>query len=248
MTLWRLEWLRLTRTRRLFAVVSVYVFFGLTGPLSARYLSQILNRFGTSGIKIEIPPPKPADGIAQFASNASQIGLLVVLMVAGSALAFDARTEMAVFLRTRVAVRDIILAAYTMSGVAAIGALLAGTLAAWYETSILLGALPVGRMLLGIALGALFLAFVVALAALVASLVKGTLATVGVSLGGLLLLALLGNFDQIGRWLPTTLSGANAALVAGASPGDYTWAAVTTVVVTVAALAAATALSARREL
>ena len=44
----------------------------------------------------------PADGIAQFVGNASQIGLLVVVLVAASALAFDARREMAVFLRTRV--------------------------------------------------------------------------------------------------------------------------------------------------
>lgn len=38
MNLWRLEWLRLTRTRRLVAIVGVYLFFGLTGPLTARYL------------------------------------------------------------------------------------------------------------------------------------------------------------------------------------------------------------------
>ena len=102
MTLWRLEWLRLTRTRRLLVLLCAYAFFGLTGPLTARYLPQILDRLGTSGMQIEFPPPKPADGIAQFVSNASQICLLIVVMVAASALAFDARTEMAVFLRTRV--------------------------------------------------------------------------------------------------------------------------------------------------
>ena len=56
MTLWRLEWLRLVRTRRLVVIIAVYVFFGLTGPLSARYLGEILNRVG-GGIKVELPAP-----------------------------------------------------------------------------------------------------------------------------------------------------------------------------------------------
>jgi ABC-2 type transport system permease protein len=64
MTLWRLEWLRLVRTHRLLVLVGVYLFFGFTGPLTARYLSQILDRLGTEGMKVEFPAPQPADGIA----------------------------------------------------------------------------------------------------------------------------------------------------------------------------------------
>ena len=74
MTLWRLEWLRLVRTRRLVALLSVYAFFGLAGPLTARYLAEILGAIGTEGVQIQFPEPTPADGIAQFVSNASQIG------------------------------------------------------------------------------------------------------------------------------------------------------------------------------
>ena len=46
MTLWRLEWARLVRTRRLVALLAVYLFFGALGPLTVRYLQQIVNRFG----------------------------------------------------------------------------------------------------------------------------------------------------------------------------------------------------------
>ena len=97
---------------------------------------------------MEFPDPVPADGIAQFVGNASQIGLLVVVLVAASALAFDARREMAVFLRTRVgSVRDIMLPAYAVNTGAAVAGLVVGSLAAWYETAVLLGALPTRRML-----------------------------------------------------------------------------------------------------
>jgi ABC-2 type transport system permease protein len=249
MNLWRLEWLRLVRTHRLLAIVGLYVFFGLTGPLTARYLSALLGRIGTEGVRIEFPDPVPADGIAQFVGNTSQIGLLVVVLVAASALAFDARREMAVFLRTRVrAVRDIVIPAYVVNAGAAAAALVAGSLAAWYETTVLLGAVPVAPMLIGIALGALFLAFAVALTAAVAAVVRGVAATAGVSLAGLLGLALLGGLTPLGRWLPTRLAGAMTELVRGASAGDYAPAATVSLVATVAAVAIAVQVGSRREL
>jgi ABC-2 type transport system permease protein len=249
MSLWRLEWLRLVRTNRLLAIVGVYVFFGLTGPLTARYLSALLGRLGTEGVRVEFPEPGPADGIAQFVGNTAQIGLLVVVLVAASALAFDVRREMAVFLRTRVrTVRDIVIPAYLVNTGAAGLALVAGSAAAWYETTVLLGGLPVGKMLTGIALGALFLAFAVALTALVASVVRGVAATAGVTLAGLLGLAVLGGLTPLGRWLPTRLANALEELVRGASVADFAPAAVICLVATVAAVAGAVLVSARREL
>lgn len=235
MGLWRLEWLRLVRTRRLVAILGVYLFFGLTGPLSARYLSEILGQVGTPGVRIEFPPPVPADGITQFISNASQIGLLIVVMIAASALAFDARREMAVFLRTRVdSVRAILVPAFAVNAAAAVAGFVLGTLAAWYETAILLGALPAARMLIGMAYGALFLIFAVAVVAAIAAVVRGVLAAAGAAIAILLVLAILGNFGSLGRWLPTGLAGAMAPIVRDVSPANY----LPAVAVTVAAAAA----------
>jgi len=249
MGLWRLEWLRLVRTHRLLAVVAVYLLFGLTGPLTARYIGRLLETFGEGGVRIEFPEPVPADGIAQFVGNATQIGLLVVVLVASAALSFDARREMAVFLRTRVAhVRTIILPAYAVNTGAAVVALLVGTLAAWYESAVLLGALPPARLALGFAAMALFLAFAVATVAFVAGLTRGVLATAGVTLVLLLGLAVVGSATPAGRWLPSRLADAMAGLVRGAEVADYLPAAAVTAPVTIALLTAAIALAARREL
>ena len=169
MNLWRLEWLRLTRTRRFIALVAVFLFFGLTGPVTVRYLSSILGRVGTQGVKIELPPPVPADGIAQFINNASQIGLVVVVLITASALSFDARREMAIFLRTRVdSVAQIVVPALAVSAAAAVASFALGLAGAWYETAVLIGALPVAKMLIGVAYAALFLIFAVCLVAAVA--------------------------------------------------------------------------------
>ena len=136
MNLWRLEVLRLSRTRRWIALVGVYVLFGLLGPLSARYIKEILERVGTSdGTVITVPDPVPADGLVQFVSNASQIGTLVVVIIAAGSLAFDAIPEMGVFLRTRVhPAWRILVPRLVVSFVAAAGAFLLGVGVAWYET------------------------------------------------------------------------------------------------------------------
>ncbi len=249
MNLWRLEWLRLARTRRVVAIIGVYVFFGFTGPLTARYLSAILARLGTGSVRVEFPSPVPADGIAQFVSNAAQIGLLVVVMVSASALAFDARREMAVFLRTRVSgVRAIIVPAFTMNAVAAIVGFTMGSLAAWYETAVLLGAVPASAMLAGILAGDLFLAFAVAAVAFVASAVRSTLATGGIALVLLLGLALIGQIAPAQRWLPTYLVGAMASLVRGGTVAEFLPAAAITAALGTGLVAAAIGLGSRREL
>jgi ABC-2 type transport system permease protein len=249
MSLWRLEWLRLVRTHRLLAVAGVYLFFGLTGPLTAAYLSEILSGLGTGGIQIEFPDPVPADGVSEFVDNASQIGLLVVVLVAASALAFDARREMAVFLRTRVrGIRDIVVPAYAVNAGAAVGGLVAGSIAAWYETTVLLGRLPAVDMLAGMAYGAMFLAFAVAVAALFAAIARGVLATAGATLVALLCMAIFGGLTPFGRWLPTYLPGAMSQLVRGAEITDYLPAAATALALTVGAVAGAIALAGRREL
>jgi ABC-2 type transport system permease protein len=247
--LWRLEWLRLVRTRRLVAILGIYLFFGLTGPLSARYLGAILGRVGPQGVRIELPPPTPADGVTQFVSNASQIGLLVVLLIAASALAFDARREMAVFVRTRVdSVREILVPALTVNAGAAVAGLVAGSLAAWYETTVLLGTLPPWPMVVGIAYGCLYLVFAVSTVAAVAAVVRGVLATAGVAVTVLLGLAIIGNVGSLGRWLPAGLVGAEDALVRGVAPTGYLPAAAVTVAATAALVWFAATMGAKREL
>ena len=249
MTLWRLEWLRLVRTRRLIAILAVYLFFGITGPFTVRYLGEILGRAGAGRLKFELPPPVPADGIAQFVGNASQIGLLVVVLVAASALAFDARREMAIFLRTRVdSVGRILVPALAVNTAAAVLGFVLGVAATWYETAVLIGAPPVGRMLVGLGYGVVFLVFAVATVAAVASVVRGTLAAAGVSLVALLVMAVLGNIGWLGHWLPTGLAGALAAVVRDTDPVDYLPAVGVSVVLTGLLVWFATVMGSRREI
>ncbi len=223
MTLWKLEVLRLIRTRKWVALTAVYVVFGLVGPLSARYIKEILARVGGSGgTVITVPDPIAPDGMAQFVSNAAQIGTLVVVIVAAGALAFDALPEMGVFLRTRVTpIRRILVPRLVVSFLASAAAFLVGAGIAWYETWALIGPLYPGPVLAGAALGVVFLGFVVALTAAVAQRMRTVLSTVMVSLVVLVTLPLLGLAPAISRWLPTSLATALADLPAGGTMDSY---------------------------
>lgn len=249
MTLWRLELLRLIRTRRALVLGAVFAFFGLVGPLTARYLAEIIDRFGGDEMTVIVPDAVPADGIVQFASSAQQIGLLVAVVVAAGALTLNAVPEMSVFLRTRVpSAARLVVPRYLVSAAAVAVAYVLGVGIAWYETRVLLGGLPAGGMLLGTLLGILYLAFAVAVAAALGSRLSGVLGTVLATLLVLLVLPIIGIADAVGRWLPSHLVGAQVDLIKDGAAGDYLAATLVTLGATALLLAAAIRGAKSREL
>jgi len=246
--LWRLEWLRLIRTKRIVGLLGVYVFFGFLGPLSVRYMEQILENFG-GGVQIVVPEPMAADGIAAYVGNAAQIGLLIAVGVAAAALAFDAKPQMGIFLRTRVAsIREIITPRYVVTTVAVVGAFVLGSVAALYESIVLMGSLPVADWALGTLFGSLYLAFAVAVVAAVAVRAKSVLVTVMIVLGVLLVLPIIGIAPAIGEWLPSYLVGAVDGMVRGVAVGEYIRAAAVTLALTAVSLWMAVRWAQNREL
>jgi ABC-2 type transport system permease protein len=245
---WRLEWLRMTRSSRGLALVLVYLFFGFTGPLTARYLPQIA-KLASSGVQIIAPPTRPVDGIVNYVSQTSQTGLLVVIVVAAGALSFDARRGLATFYRTRApGPFALVWPRFVSASVAATLAYLLGTAAAWLETVLVLGDLPPGPLLFGTLCEVVFLGFAVATVAAVATFTRGTLGTVGTTAVVLLLvLPLAGAIDLARPWLPSTLMRAPAALVGGAPVHDYLGPLAVSVLATAALLALAVRRARHRE-
>ncbi|MFP4148260.1 MAG: hypothetical protein ACLFUG_00365 [Nitriliruptoraceae bacterium] len=247
MNAWNLEWHRLVRTRRLFALVGVFVLFGFMGPLVAAYLDELVQA-GGGGLVIETPDPTPAMAIQQFLTNASQIGLLVTIVIAASALSLDARPEIGSFFRTRVQrVSRLLAPRYVVTTAAAIAAFVAGVLAAWYETVVLIGAPDAASMLTGTALTSLYLAFAVAVVAAAASVARNVLTTVAIAVAVLLLLPVVAVADAVAPYLPSELLGALPDLVGGGDLGDYLAPAVTSVVATAALFGLAVQRTGRRE-
>ncbi len=246
MTAWRLEWLRLTRSRRAVALGCVYVFFGLLGPVMAKYMEQIVNRV-QSGVRVTFPAPTPATGITNYVSQVSQTGLVVVVLIAASAFSFDSRRGLSTFLRTRATIWQLVAPRFVTNAAAAVAAYVAGSLAAWYETALLLGAPPAGPMLAGITCGALYLVFAVAVTAAASSIARSTLGSAGITLAALLLLPVLGTIGALHDWLPSTLVDAPVNLLGTSHLADFVPSILVTCAGTALLLAAAVARLRARE-
>ncbi len=234
MTLWRLELLRLWRTQRWLILLAVFASFGVLGPLTARYLPDLMESFGEDALGA-LPPMASADGITQYMGNAAQIGMLAVAFVGAAALAFDSKPEMAIFLRTRATVRDILVPRYVASTLASIAAFVVGMAIAYVGTGILLEWLDVGAVLIGTALFGLYLAFAIAVFALISSFIRRVPGVALLSVGALIVLALLGLVPSVQRWLPSELVGAIDVLIRGGE-FDFWRSILTTAVLTVAML------------
>lgn len=250
MNRWRLEWLRLTRSARGISLLAVYLVYGLLGPVLARYMADIVKHMDSgSGIAVTVTrAPVPKDGMANFISQVSQLGLIVTVVVAAGALSFDSRPGMSTFFRTRARhTWELVAPRSVVPALAAIGAYGAGTLAAWYETSLLIGPLPDGTVLQGFVLEVAFLAFTVSVVAGAASLVRGTLGTVGIAAATLLVLPVVGLAPGTGRYLPTTLMSAPIHLLNGMSITHFVPTLLVTIVLTALLLTVAVMRLTRRD-
>jgi len=249
MSAWRLEGLRITRARGGLVLLAGYAFFGLVGPLTARFMQQI-TKYASTDLTIIAPAPIPAHGIVNFANQAGQTGLIVAVVVAATALCFDARLGLAVFYRTRApGPFALIWPRFVSSAALATSAYALGTLVAWFETGILIGPLSAASILLGVALQTVYLTFAVAVVAFASTVGRSSLSTVGMSIAVLfLVLPIAALAPAVSPWLPTKLASAPAALVTGGGVADYLRAVVVSVAATAGLLALAVRRARRRDL
>jgi ABC-2 type transport system permease protein len=221
MGLWRLEWLRLVRTPRALALLLAYLFFGLSEPILTKYESQIVGRLG-GGARITLPPVTPAAGVSSYFNETWPLGMIVVVVIAAGALSFDAHHGIATFLRTRASgMWQLLAPRFVACTVAAIIAFVIGALGAWYETDLLIGPPAAGRVAAGILSGSVYLIFAVAVTSLVASVVRGTLGTVGLTLIMLVVLPVAGLWHVLTNWLPSTLASVPVSVLSGTHLSRY---------------------------
>ncbi len=228
MSPWRLELLRIMRTRRLIALVAMFVILGVGGPVLVHYLPQIIkSKSATSDIKLILPKPKPFDGIQNFANNISSLCTLVVAIVAAASLAIDANPVIAIFYRTRVRKPAPLLVPRFVAVIgASVVALALGTLGAWYETTVLIGSVSFGPLAVGFLLEALWLFFVVSTVAFFSSVIRSVLGVVGAAVTLFLALALLESVPGVMSWMPTRLAESEADLIG--HPAGVLWHAIVT--------------------
>ncbi len=245
MSLWCLEILRLFRTYRFWILLAVFASFGALGPLTARFLPEIVDAVG-GGVEIAVPPPTPELAMAGYLGNALQIGMLAVVFVAAAALAFDAKPEMAVYLRTRASVRQILTPRYVVNMAAAVVSFFIGTAIAYVGSIMLIDAPRLGGTVTATLLLAVYLIFAVALTGLAASFVRSVPGAVLITVAALIVIGIIGLIPQVEPWLPSSLVGSFDALISGGE-FDYWRSLVVTIILSLGCVLASFALMGHRE-
>jgi len=244
-TLWRLELVRLFRTHRIWILFGVFALFGALGPLTVRFLPEIVEAVG-GGVEIAVPPPSPELAMAGYLGNALQIGILAIAFVAAAALAFDSKPEMAVYLRTRASIPQILAPRYVVNMLASVVSFVIGTTIAYVGSAILIGAPLLGGTVTATLLLSVYLVFVVALTGFAASLVRSIPGTALITVGVLIVIGIIGLIPQVDAWLPSSLVGSFDALIAGGG-FDYWGPLAVTIILSMGSIAASIALMERRE-
>ena len=71
------------RTNKVLSVVAMFLFLGLFAPVLARYLPEFLldALSGTEGVVVEMPDPVSNDALLRYASNISQLGVFITVLI-----------------------------------------------------------------------------------------------------------------------------------------------------------------------
>ena len=205
---WRVEWLRVWRTRRLIGLLVVYAFFGFADPMLARYMAKLLGAAtNTSHLTITVADPVPADGMVGYLGSALQIGLMVGLAMLVSACAIDASYQLAIFYRTRRAqLWTLLVPRLTVSLGTMTAGFALGMAAAWYETAVLIGTPSfAGTMRLLVAGCCYQVAFGV-IAFLLTAILRSVGTTTAIAIVLVLLSSILTTWPSIARWSPVGLT------------------------------------------
>jgi ABC-2 type transport system permease protein len=248
----RKELLESWRTYRLPVVAGLFLFVGLSSPLLARYLPEILKAAGGDQIGVlQLPTPTAADAVDQLWKNLAQFGAFAAIILAMGAVAGEKDRGTAAFVLSKTASRGGFLGAKVIAIGAVLGVCTALAVAVgWVYTAVLFAPPSVGGWVAMGVLAWLGLEAWAAITFLGSTLTGSTAAAAGIGFMALLLLSIVSALPSVGPYTPGGLAAPALALASGTpvALGDVLIPAVSTAVLIALVLGAAAWSFRRQEL
>ena len=213
----RKELLKSWRTYRLPIVGGLFLFVGLTSPLLAKFLPEILKAAGGDQLgNVTLPTPEPADAVTQLWKNLAQFGAFAAIILAMGAVATEKDRGTAAFVLSKTASRT----GFLMAKAVSIGIVLAvvtilGVAVGWIYTAILFEPMPLPGWVALAFLAWLGVAVWAALTFLGSTVTGSAAAAAGVGFVALLALSTLAVIPNVDRFLPAGLAAPAVALASG---------------------------------
>lgn len=237
------------RTWRIWVVPLIVAFCALTGPLTARFLPEILSALAgeqAGAIVATLPEPSWTDAYAQWTKNLGQIVLIALVIVMASLISGEVRSGTAVMVLAKPVSRTaFVVARFTAAMVLVAGSVVAGALVTWGLTALVFDEAPILPLAGATGAWLVYAAVICAATAVGSAAFNAAAAGAGIGLGAIMILALTSMWQPAAQFSPAGLGALPDAVLAGLG----TWWPVTTGAAAVVALVwtAATVFK-RREL
>jgi ABC-2 type transport system permease protein len=250
-TLFWKEWLEQRRSYRLLAAVIVLAIAGILGPLTAKYLPQMLASMADvpQGLEAILPAGDISMAVGEYSDNLVQFGALLALLLPMAAIVGEKTQGTAAltlskpvsrfsFVAAKLGAQGLTLLLAVLTAVA-IGYLYVGVLFGWLD--------PLGFAAAN-AIYWVYLMVLSSLTILASALARSTVASAGIAFGGLITLGILGGLPPFSAYLPSALLVWGRALALGL-PAEPAWAALAvSIVLSLTAVALAWQVLLRQEL
>lgn len=207
-TLLRKELLEQWRTRKVLVVIVVFLLFGLSSPLLARFTSDLLKTVpGAEQFAGLVPEPKTADAVVQYVKNLTQFGFIIAILLGMGAIAGERERGTAAMTLSKPVPRwAYVMAKFDAQALVYLAAILLSGLAAWFYTGLLFEpGLEFWPFMLGNLLLWVWLLAFVAAVALGSAIGRTTLIAAGLGLLFSVVLLIGGAFPQAAGLLPAGL-------------------------------------------
>ncbi len=217
------------RTGRIIAVAAVFIFFGILGPLTDRYMKNIIefvgSQGGAGGMQITVPDPSLKGSLAQIGKNLSQFGYICAILLAMGSVAWEKERGTAGMIMTKPASRAAFLTA-KLAAIAvnlAIATLLGTGLGYLYTTLLYPDTFPLGGY---IAMAATLWWTSVVFAAITllgSTITRSAIAAAGIGLVAFLVLGILVAIEPLAIWSPLGLLPEISKLAIRETTGNFLW-------------------------
>jgi ABC-2 type transport system permease protein len=212
------------RTNRFIAVVAVFVLFGVIGPLTDRYMKELIDAVGSQsgGFTIQVPGPSLEGVAAQVLKNLSEFGIICALLLAMGSVAWEKERGTAGMILTKPASRAAFLAAklVAMSATLGVGVILGCGIAYVYTWLLYPSVFPIGGY---VAMAVLLWWMTVIFAAITlmgSTVTRSAVAAAGIGLVALIVFGIVGALPVVGPYMPSSLGDPALKLVLGNDAGD----------------------------
>jgi ABC-2 type transport system permease protein len=213
------------RTGRLITVAAVFVLFGILGPLTDRFMKELLDLIGkqSGGITVIGVPPSLDGALSQIIKNLSQFGIICALLLAMGAVAWEKERGTAGMIMTKPASRAAFLAAklIAISLNLALATILGCGLGYVYTAILYPSSFPLGGYVAMAAIMWWSMVVFAAITLLGSTATRSAIAAAGLGFVAFLVLGLLTAYQFIGPWTPLGILNPASDLALGRDAGNF---------------------------